>query len=158
MAHASPTQITGCPECVLSRKPESSYGWNPVKSNTLTARDESLPDLCFWGGRNHRSPPFSVCGSRGCFPIILRLRLWFVLSEPPTELCGTADKTSSINIACPKAQVPGSWVREMGSQVCSPRTGVCCVILLDRPLLHRINKGLCVPFSLNDLIRDPEMP
>lgn len=49
-----------------------------------------------------------MCGSRGRFPIILWLGLWFVLSEPPTELGGTADETNSINTACPKTWVPGS--------------------------------------------------
>lgn len=110
------------------------------------------------GGLNHRGTPFSVCGGRAYFPIILWLGLWFVLSEPPTEFCGTADETNSINTAYPKARIPGSEAAEMRSQVCSPRTGVCWVILLVYPLLYRINKLLCVPFSFSDLIRDPEMP
>lgn len=59
------------------------------------------------------------------------------------------------------AQKPGFLdpeQQEMERQVCSPRTGVRWVVLLDCPLLYRINKVLCAPFSFNDLIRDPEMP
>lgn len=45
-----------------------------------------------------------------------------------------------------------------GDLVYSPRTVVCWVILIDCPLLYRISKVLSVPFSFNDLIRDPRRP
>lgn len=113
------------------------------------------------GGLSHGGTPFPLCGSRECFPIILWLRLWFVLSEPLTELCGTADETNSINTAGPQSQALLSYRQRCwggGNLVYSPRTAVCWVILIDCPLLYRISKVLSVPFSFNDLIRDPRRP